>query len=207
MDVGGVQLEFVERGCGCVVAVVVVVGLCSAAAATTVRVHVKIIIGQQQFGGIEDHVVDDLLRSGDVGHCPVAADKVHRPVVVHADRHVAFVARSVHRRRRGRQLGVVIHVLNRHRIHQIQGFRGFLGLDGGVLQLLSGVVVIADAVTTLLRLKALLLLLVIVVMVHRGRVMVIDRLVVLPTDAAVVAAALPRALVNGAAAQIQHGRR
>lgn len=205
MDVGGVQLEFVERGYGCVVAVVVV-GLCSAAAATTVRVHVKIIIGQQ-FGGIENHVVDDLLRSGDVGHCPVAADKVHRPVVVHADHRVALVARRVHRRRRGRQLGVVIHVLNRHRIHQIQGFRDFLGLDGGVLQLLSGVVVIADAVTTLLRLEALLLLLVIVVMVHRDRVMVIDRLVVLPTDAAVVAAALPRALVNGAAAQIQHGRR
>lgn len=206
MDVGGVQLEFVERGGGCcvvvVVIVVVIVGLCSAAAAT-VSVHVKVVVGQHQLGGIEHHVVD-LLRSGDVGrHSPVGRDKVHRPVVVHADRRVALVARRVRRRRRGRQLCVVIHVL--YRVHQIQRFRAVLGLDGGVLHLLPGVVVIADAVATLLHLEALLLLLVIVVMVHR--VMVVDGLVVLPTDAAVVAAALTRALVYGAAAQIQHGRR
>jgi len=204
MDVGGVQLEFVERGGGggCVVVVVVIVGLCSTAA--TVSVHVKVVVGQQQLSGIEDHVVH-LLRSGDVGrHCPVGADKVHRPVVVHADRRIALVARRIRRRRRGRQLCIIIHVLYRHRVHQIQRFRAILGLDGGVLHL-PGVVVIADAITTLLHLEALLLLLEIVVMVPR--VMIVDGLVVLPTDAAVVAAALPRALMYGAAAQIQHGRR
>jgi len=223
MDVGGVQLKLAEPGRGgvvvvVIVVVVVVVGLCSAAAA--VSVHVKIVVGQQQFGGIEDHVVDDVLRTGDVGrHRPVGADKVHRHVVVHADRRrrhrAALEARRVRRRRRGRQLSVVIHVLHRHRVHQIQRLRAVLGLDGGVLQLLPGVVVVvvvvADAVATRLHLKALLmlgLLLVIVVVVHRGRLMVFDGLVVLPTDAAdVVAAALPRALVYGAAAQVQHGRR
>jgi len=207
MDVGGVQLEFVERGRGCVVVVVVViVGLCSAAA--TVSVHIKVVVGQQQFGGIEDHVVDLLRRSRDVGrYRPIGTDKVHRPVVVHADRCVALVARSVRRRRRGRQLCVVIHVLHRHRVHQIQRFRAVLGFDGGVLHLLPGVVVIADTVATLLHLEAVLLLLVVVMVVHRGRVMVVDGLVVLPTDAAVVATALPRALVYGAASQIQHGGR
>lgn len=219
MDVGSVQLEFVERGRGygggvvivvaVVIVVVVVVGLCNAATATTIRVHVKVVVGQQHFGGIEDRVVDDVLRSGDVGrHRYVGADKVHGPVVLHTGRRrrrsVTFEARRVRRRRTGRQLCVVIHVLYRHRVHQIQRFLAVFGLDGGVLQLLPGVV-IADAVTALLQRVALGLLLVIVVMVHR--VMVVDGLVVLPTDAAVVAAALPRAFVYCAAAQVQHGRR
>jgi len=219
MHVGGVQLELAERGGF----VDVVVGLRAAAVR---RVHVEIVVGQQQFAGIEDHVVDRV-RSGRVGADKVRRDGGGGPVAVHAAADALQANRRVGRRRR--QLSVVIHrVVRCHRRvrHQIQRVRTVLGLDGGVvLQLLAARVMMVadDAVTATLLLQHLLLLLVallllvvvVVVMVqHRRRggrlVMVVvgGRLVVLPSAAAAaVVAALPGTLVDGTAAQVQHGRR
>jgi len=199
MNVGGVQLEFVERGGVMVVAVVVVVVVGLRAAA--ISVHVEIVVGQQ-FCGIEDHIVD--VRCG-----PVHADKVHGPVVLHTDRIAAGAALEARRRRGGRELRVVIHVLRRHRVHQIQRFRAVFGLNGGVLQLLllPGVIADADAdaVATILHLVALLVAVAVNMVMHRGGrvVIVVGGQVVLPT----AVAALHGALVYGAAAQVQHGRR
>lgn len=188
MDISCVQLELVERS----VAAVVVISLGAVSG-----VHVKIVVGQQQFGRVEDHIVYHMRSGDDVGGrhgTGVRADKVHgRPVAVHAAAHG------------------VIHVLLPHRVHQVQRLRTVFRLNAGVLKLLLHrklLLVIADVVPTILlhhHRVARLLGLQIVVM-HRGRRMMVvvgrrRRLVVLPS---VVTAALTTgaALVDGAAAQV-----
>lgn len=216
MHISCVQLELVERGG--VAAVVVIIGFGAVSG-----VHVKIVVGQQEFGRVEDHIVDHVRGGHDVGgrHGPgVRADKVHgRAVAVHAAAHG------------------VIHVLLRHRVHQVQRVGAVFRLDGGVLQLLLDrklllllhrklllllLLVIADVVTTAVLLhhhriaRLLLLLRLQMVMMHRGRRLMVvvvgrrRRLVVLPSVVAAAAGAAlttGAALVDGAAAQVQDGGR